>query len=797
MGIGSSIVESPDDWQLDARMPGVQALNNLFFSSGCSGRQWDAEAAVLSSLVHERAPPGRHVDCLVDQQWWRDHIAAADDDAAATAFDLFATDPAGCQVNLYEVLTCGAMLSPHLRREAKAAILCLIWSGREDGRLGVSAVVGMLSSLLQGLHRLGALVPSPPPSEDIENDVCRLLWVLRKHQPCRGDAIAYEELLLLADSDACFALFLNTFSSSLGGDSGQESAEALPVQARGMGRSQRTTEAAVGRGGRGKGRSRGRTKPSKGKEVSSGVTAAARSPAPDSKKVSATTASALMSRREVLEAFETFKAIRAEQERLPRRKGADTAAIRSLDKIKLPQVQMAVRRLLSRGQALELRDFLRMLALAKAPAAFCDGHLRIFEAWITERVQFTDSELIKYRLDKPLPVSLAGALGSNSGSEAGRRRLQALMRRARAPSTQAWLQRQRCALIGDTEKSYQASPTASPKSSVRGDYALTLEQMVVQGVLPGELATAAARTFGWDGAHMVSEGAFLELFLPATPEDFHTLDFMRAFRRAWLFVTEKQDSLGFPSPERDKDGSWLFGDGELEGEVHLPLGRLPLRPSSAPAATGGAASASGLVDSDAEPGREAQVPRNMDLEARPPAESQKSSKEALLDAQQLHAPPVQVGIPGMLNLPKPAVSDDCEDIADQCGAVLQAEEQSPGSQSDTGPPDEEGFEAEGSAGEESKAALDDMPEVDEEAMGSPVAPKIESAAEEVEEEEQVDYAEIIRRNDESYTMPEEDLCLVDEELPSPSCRSFAGEVEEDYESHEATPACGYPGVVAN
>eukprot|EP00439_Symbiodinium_sp_Y106_P053922 s1626_g7.t1 len=384
---------------------------------------------------------------------------------------------------------------------------------------------------------------------------------------------------------------------------------------------------------------------------------------------------------------------------------------------------------------------------------------RIFEAWITERVQFTDSELIKYRLDKPLPVSLAGALGSNSGSEAGRRRLQALMRRARAPSTQAWLQRQRCALIGDTEKSYQASPTASPKSSVRGDYALTLEQMVVQGVLPGELATAAARTFGWDGAHMVSEGAFLELFLPATPEDFHTLDFMRAFRRAWLFVTEKQDSLGFPSPERDKDGSWLFGDGELEGEVHLPLGRLPLRPSSAPAATGGAASASGLVDSDAEPGREAQVPRNMDLEARPPAESQKSSKEALLDAQQLHAPPVQVGIPGMLNLPKPAVSDDCEDIADQCGAVLQAEEQSPGSQSDTGPPDEEGFEAEGSAGEESKAALDDMPEVDEEAMGSPVAPKIESAAEEVEEEEQVDYAEIIRRNDESYTMPEEDLCL--------------------------------------
>ncbi|CAE7554309.1 unnamed protein product [Symbiodinium necroappetens] len=681
-------------------MPGVQALKNLFFGSGCSGRQWDAEAAVLSSLVHERAPPGRHVDCLVDQQWWRDHIAAADDDAAATAFDLFATDPAGCQVNLYEVLTCGAMLSPHLRREAKAAILCLIWSGREDGRLGVSAVVGMLSSLLQGLHRLGALVPSPPPSEDIENDVCRLLWVLRKHQPCRGDAIAYEELLLLADLDACFALFLNTFSSSLGGDSGQESAEALPVQARGIGRSQRSTEAAVGRGGRGKGRARGRTKPSRGKEISSGVTAAARSPAPDSKKVSATTASALMSRREVLAAFETFKAIRAEQERLPRRKGADTAAIRSLDKIKLPQVQMAVRRLLSRGQALELRDFLRMLALAKAPAAFCDGHLRIFEAWITERVQFTDSELIKYRLAWVSAVSLAGALGSNSGSEAGRRRLQALMRRAWAPSTQAWLQRQRCALTGDTEKSYQADHRASPAASQGPGHRRSQEQRprpsakfaaevqsmarrhaCLEGVLPGELATAAAR---WDGAHMVSEGAFLELFVPATPEDFHTLDFMRAFRRAWLFVTEKQDSVGFPSPERDKDGSWLFGDGELEGEVHLPLGRLPLRPSSAPAATGA------LVDPCAEPGPE--VSGSMDLEARPPAESQKSSKEALQDAQLLHSAPVQVGIPGMLNLPKPAVPDDSEDISDQCGAVLQAEDQSPGSQSDTGPPDEEGFE---------------------------------------------------------------------------------------------------------
>ena len=65
--------------------------------------------AVGAVCCEERAPPARHVDALVDQQflakccfgvecvelshveirWWRDHIAAADDDAAATTFDLF------------------------------------------------------------------------------------------------------------------------------------------------------------------------------------------------------------------------------------------------------------------------------------------------------------------------------------------------------------------------------------------------------------------------------------------------------------------------------------------------------------------------------------------------------------------------------------------------------------------------------------------------------------------------------------------------------------------------------------
>ena len=87
-------------------------------------------------------------------------------------------------------------------------------------------------------------------------------------------------------------------------------------------------------------------------------------------------------------------------------------------------------------------------------------------------------------------------------------------------------------------------PGAAPR-----DYVLTLEQMVIQGVLPAELATAAARSFGaaawwdstggkrwaikvkcscscflppdigWDGSHLVSEGAFLELFVPVAPEE--------------------------------------------------------------------------------------------------------------------------------------------------------------------------------------------------------------------------------------------------------------------------------------
>ncbi|CAJ1381647.1 unnamed protein product [Effrenium voratum] len=729
MGVGSSIVECPDDWQLDPKASGVQALNSLFFASGSAGRQWDAEAAVLSALVHERAPPNRHIEALVDQQWWRDHIAAADDDAASATFDLFATDPAGCQVNLYEVLTCAALLSTHLRREAKAAVLCLLWSGRDDGRLGVSAMMWLLSSLLQGLHRLGILIPSPPPSEDIENDVCRLLWVLRKHQPCRGDAVAYEELLLLSDLDAGIAIFCTAFES-------QDLQEPEPLAPARSGSRLPRNEAR-------KGRAKAKSKPDRARKETSQDRVRM---APEANKVSAVTASALMSRREVLEAFEVFKAIRAEQERLPRSKCSyDTSAIRSLQKIKVPQVQMAVRRLLSRGQALELRDFLRMLALAKAPAAFCDGHLRIFEAWITERVQLTDSELIKYRLDKPLPVSLPGALGSGGGSEAGRRRLQALMRRSRAVTTQAWRQRQRAARA-------ESDAQAQPAFGVPGDYALTLEQMVIQGVLPAELATAAARSFGWDGCHVISEGAFLELFVPVAPEDYHTLDFMRAFRRAWLFVTEAQEeSSDFPSP--GQDGSWLFGEGELEGEAELLLGR-HLRPSSAPASSSGCA----------EPCRQAPEAASADA-----GKDNGMAKVGIAGTKQLDKAlgPSSGPLRGTFGFPcfgpvARQLLPEHEELSEHC--TRQAEEQSAGSLSDTGPPEGDG---EGSIGEESKAACEeDMLEV---ALESPAVPD----ADEVDEvEEDVGYAETVP------FVTEGEPCVVEEELPSPSHASDAGEVGE-------------------
>jgi len=295
------------------------------------------------------------------------------------------------------------------------------------------------------------------------------------------------------------------------------------------------------------------------------------------------------------------------------------------------------------------------------------------------------------------------------------------MRRSRAVTTQAWRQRQRAARA-------ESDAQAQPAFGVPGDYALTLEQMVIQGVLPAELATAAARSFGWDGCHVISEGAFLELFVPVAPEDYHTLDFMRAFRRAWLFVTEAQEeSSDFPSP--GQDGSWLFGEGELEGEAELLLGR-HLRPSSAPASSSGCA----------EPCRQA-----------PEAASADAGKDNGM---------AKVGIAGTKQLDK--LLPEHEELSEHC--TRQAEEQSAGSLSDTGPPEGDG---EGSIGEESKAACEeDMLEV---ALESPAVPD----ADEVDEvEEDVGYAETVP------FVTEGEPCVVEEELPSPSHASDAGEVGE-------------------
>eukprot|EP00931_Biecheleriopsis_adriatica_P039581 TRINITY_DN22629_c0_g1_i2.p1 TRINITY_DN22629_c0_g1~~TRINITY_DN22629_c0_g1_i2.p1 ORF type:complete len:109 (+),score=40.45 TRINITY_DN22629_c0_g1_i2:506-832(+) len=91
-----------------------------------------------------------------------------------------------------------------------------------------------------------------------------------------------------------------------------------------------------------------------------------------------------------------------------------------------------------------------------------------------------------------------------------------------------------------------------------------------------------------------------------------------------------------------------------------------------------------------------------------------------------------------------------------------------GSLSDTGPPEGEGLDGEGSIGEESKACRGEDEEVDEE----------------VEEEVNVGYAEIVRRSADASLAEE-----ADEELPcSPSrgsCGSgqaLEGEIDEECRS---------------
>jgi len=571
MGLGGSSVASPEDWKCDATLPGVHALGRLFFARKES---WDIQASEMIALLKERISPcGSPGQAHADSDWWRMYVAGNDEPAAAVVYEAMATDAAGRQVNLYEVITCAVVLSPHLMNAPKLSVLCGIWSTRDDGRLGVVEAADLCGALLLGLHRLLVLVPSPPPREDIENDVCRLLWVLRKQQPFRTDSLAFEELLFIAEMDVFVKKFLAAFRNEA-----MSEKEAAPSASDGTsaetGEGEGRDVADRGRDGHGRGRgARGRGRGRAGRRASS-VTRCAQSPRgglPNS-AISAVTASAVLSRRDVLDAFEIFKEIRVEQERLPKKGQHDTSCIRALQKIQNGQLKMAVKRVLARGQPLELREFLRLLCISRSAAALSEAHLSIFESWITERVQLTDSEITKYRLDRaPLPAQPRGTEGARV---AGRRRLEALAHRAKAPATLAWLQRQRAA-VGNV-KIRNAKTTGE-------DFTLTLEQMILQGVLPYELGTAAARTFGWDNMHVVAEGSFLELFVPCASNDYHTLDFMRAFRRAWLLASSQgEDPITGTYIQDGNDRSWLFEDGDAQDVERSFEMRPPSRARSAP-----------------------------------------------------------------------------------------------------------------------------------------------------------------------------------------------------------------------
>ena len=61
------------------------------------------QAATLISLLEKVSSPKEHAQAIADRDWWRQTVATADEDAAKVIFDLMATDPAGRNVNLYEV----------------------------------------------------------------------------------------------------------------------------------------------------------------------------------------------------------------------------------------------------------------------------------------------------------------------------------------------------------------------------------------------------------------------------------------------------------------------------------------------------------------------------------------------------------------------------------------------------------------------------------------------------------------------------------------------------------------------
>mmetsp|Transcript_27362 Transcript_27362/g.63844 ORF Transcript_27362/g.63844 Transcript_27362/m.63844 type:complete len:724 (-) Transcript_27362:111-2282(-) len=628
MGLGGSSCLS-EEWCCDPHLPPVEALSRLFFHN-VGQRPWDLEVSTVLSLLEQTRASGPKSQAVADREWWTSHIASIDEEAAHLVFDVMAVDPAGRQVNMVEVVSCATLLSPHLRKEWKLATLYSLFASAEEGMLSIEEVTNMCCCLLRGLHRLAVLLYSPPPFEDIENDLCRLLWVLRKNQPYRGDVFAVEEALCLTEIDQSLKYLFEAFGGGKDGKrrrdssaSRQEAAtSAVEAVAGGtssttntegsgrppLPRSKTSVMARAGSLNRQAGGRQGSCRPGEGRSSSQaprrGASKEAKATVEDTSTaemtpVSSVRASAVLSRREVLEAFDTFRDVCAELDRMPRGAKRDSTTVRAVAKISNAQVQLSVKRILAKGQPLALRDFLRLLAVSKAPAAFTEGHLPVFERWIAERASLNNAELAKYGLDKGLPPIAPpknAARGSDRLVTATRRKMQVLSQRVFAQPCQAWITRQRAALADPKGAESRGKPR------LHSELTLTLADMVMQGVMPEELATAAARTFGWDETRELSEGAFLELLVPVPRDDYHSLDFMRAFRRAWLTVNNPpadvaDPAMASPSSPSKAGGSpnWMFQDSEVDAEAPEkqsaaadPKDKL-LRPHSAPPVASGAA----------------------------------------------------------------------------------------------------------------------------------------------------------------------------------------------------------------
>jgi len=636
MGLcGSSCLGT--DWACDPQLAIVEALGKVFFADvGQQNRPWDAEAATLLTLLEQQRTGGPGSPAVVDRSWWDSRFASIDEEASKLIFDVMAVDAAGRQVNLYEVLSCAAALSPHLRKEWKLAILFSLHSCTEEGALTIDEVCNLFCCVLLGMHRLAILMHSPPKFEDIENDICRLLWILRKNQPHRDDAIAIEEALCLIEIDESMHYFFQAFGqadlraheSQQASARGRSQGAADPGGAPRMGSSEQARRSGSKLDSKGPAMARagslnrmpvpasGRRQASRHREAAPAGKPQAPRRVPGSKEappplppkatpaeesslpetaapVSSVRASAVLSRREVLEAFDIYKEVCAEQDRMPRAGKRDSTALRSISKISNAQVQIGVKKLLAQGRQFALHDYLRILAVTKAPTAFTEGHMTVFKRWIVERADLTDSELLKYGLEKASTERSAPQASQSrptgrgndklAASSAGviRRRMQVLSQRVHAQRCQAWIARLKTALA-------HPKGIAKPQKKLYSELRLSLEDMVTQGVMPDALATAAARTFGWDASLEVSEGSFLELLVPVPRDDYHSLDFMGAFRRAWLQVNNNSaEPMASPSEPSGEEGgpSWMFKDNQEHGtSVAAQREQEAFRPHSAPPA---------------------------------------------------------------------------------------------------------------------------------------------------------------------------------------------------------------------